>query len=154
MKHRLLAAISFLTLLLLVSSIPAAAKSSADNTASKTKCSLTFSLTEWAVAYEHATGTGTVTCDNGQTAKVAVTSRGVGLTAGKFRIDGKGKFSKVHDISDLFGTYAAAEGAAGLIKAGETAVVTKGDVTLGIAGHGEGWNVGVSLGKLELTRMK
>jgi hypothetical protein len=153
MLKRSLTACSLLALLLMVGAAPASAETAKKST-EKTKCDLTFSLSEWAAVYEHATGTGTITCENGQTANVAVTSKGVGLTAGKFKIDGKGEFSKVKDIADLFGGYAAAEGDAGLVKAGETALVTKGDVTLAIAGHGEGWNVGVSLGQFKLTPMK
>jgi len=144
---------SLLALLLMIGAGSASAETAKKST-EKTKCDLTFSLTEWAAVYEHATGTGTITCENGQTAKVAVTSKGVGLTAGKFRIDGKGEFSKVHDIADLYGGYVAAEGDAGLVKAGETSLVTKGDVSLAIAGHGEGWNVGISLGQFKLTPMK
>ena len=153
MKYkRSLTAASVLALLLMVGAVPASAET--PKSTEKTKCDLTFSLTQWAAVYEHATGTGTITCENGQTANVAVSSKGVGLTAGKYKIDGKGEFTKVHDIADLFGGYAAAEGDAGLIKAGATSVVTKGDVTLAIAGHGEGWNVGVSLGQFKLTPMK
>jgi len=144
---------SLLALLLMVGAGSASAETAKKST-KKTKCDLTFSLTEWAAVYEHATGTGTITCENGQTAKVAVTSKGVGLTAGKFRIDGKGEFSKVHDIADLYGGYVAAEGDAGLVKAGETSLVTKGDVSLAIAGNGEGWNVGISIGQFKLTPMK
>lgn len=131
---------------------PAAAKDTAKP--AKTKCDLTFSLTEWAVAYKHASGSGVITCDNGQKQDVLVTSKGVGLTAGKFKIDGKGEFSKVADIKDLLGNYAAAQGDAGIVKAGAAAVVTKGDVSLAISGHGEGWNVGVSVGNFELKPAK
>ena len=150
--HRNVTTSSLLALLLAVGALPTSAAAE-KKAAEKTKCDLTFALTEWAAVYEHASGTGTITCENGQRAKVAVTSKGVGLTAGKYRIDGKGEFSKVHDISDLFGGYAAAEGDAGLIKAGATSLVTKGDVTLAIAGHGEGWNIGVSLGQFKLTKI-
>jgi len=150
--HRNLVLGSLLALVL-ASGAPALAAGKADD-AGKTKCDLTFSLSAWAAVYEHATGTGTITCDNGQTANVTVTLKGGGLAAGKFRIDGKGEFSKVHDIADLYGGYAAAEGNAGVVKAGEAALVTKGDVTLGVAGHGEGWNVGVAIGKLTIARAK
>lgn len=140
--------------LLVAIGAPARAEEKRTDDAGKTKCDLTFSLSEWAAVYQHASGTGTITCDNGQKANVTITSKGGGLTAGKFRIDGKGEFSKVHDIADLYGGYGAAEGNAGVVKSGETAVMTKGDVTLGIAGHGEGWNVGVSFGKFTITRGK
>ncbi len=136
---------------LIASAVPANAAAKNDDPG-KTKCDLTFSLSEWAAVYQHATGSGTITCDNGQRANVAISLKGGGLAAGKFRVDGKGEFSKVKDISELYGGYAAAEGNAGVIKAGEAALVTKGSVTLGVAGHGEGWNVGVAIGKLTISR--
>jgi hypothetical protein len=116
-----------------------------------TKCDLTFSIKEWAAIYKHATGGGTITCSNGQKAHVTIVSKGGGLTAGKFRIEGHGEFSEVNDIHDLFGTYAQAEANAGAVKSSAAAVVTKGDISLALAGKGEGWNVGVSFGKFTIT---
>jgi hypothetical protein len=134
-------------------SSPAAAHGNSKTTA-ETKCHMTYSLTEWAVAFEHAKGHGQITCDDGQAADVEVLSQGVGITAGKYRVDGTGEFSKVHRVNELFGSYAAAEGQAGLRKAGQAAVVTKGKVSLALAGHGEGWTVGVSVGRLEIQPSK
>jgi hypothetical protein len=120
----------------------------------KTKCDLTFSIKEWAAIYKHAKGSGTITCSNGQRARVAITSTGGGLTAGKFRIEGHGEFSEVDDVHELFGAYAAAEANAGVVKSGAATVVTKGDITLGLSGKGEGWDVGISFGKFTITRIK
>lgn len=118
--------------------------------AAKINCKMTFALTEWAAAVEHATGAGSISCDNGQTAEVTLTSTGGGLAAGKFRIEGRGEFSGVRDIGDLFGNYLAAEGNAGVIKAGAATVLTKGEVSVALAGKGEGWDVGVSPGKFTI----
>lgn len=102
--------------------------------------------------YKRADGAGTITCDNGQTADVKITARGGGLSAGKGEIrDGKGTFSEVSGIRELFGTYAAAEASAGAVKNASAAVVTKGEVTLGLEGKGTGWEVGVSFSKFTLT---
>jgi len=120
----------------------------------KTKCDLTFSIKEWAAIYKHAKGSGTITCSNGQRAHVAITSTGGGLTAGKFRIEGRGEFSEVGDVHDLFGSYVAAEANAGVVKSGAATVVTKGDITLGLSGKGEGWDVGISFGKFTISRIK
>jgi len=122
--------------------------------AAKTKCDLTFTLSQWAAVVEHATGTGTITCDNGQSARVRLSSKGGGLTAGKYKIEGHGEFTPVASLSELYGGYAAAQANAGAVKSGETTVLTKGEVSLAIAGKGEGWNVGLSLGKFTITPRK
>ena len=120
----------------------------------KTKCDLTFGIKEWAAIYKHATGSGTITCSNGQRAHVTIVSKGGGLTAGKFRIEGHGEFTEVGDIHELFGTYAQAQANAGAVKSGEATVVTKGDISLALAGKGEGWDVGVSFGKFTITERR
>src|SRR5262249_49722453 len=97
-------------LLLVVGAAPASA-------AGKTKCDLSFSLSGWAALYEHSTGSGTITCDNGQKARVAISLKAGGLTAGKFRIDGHGEFSEVSNIRELYGNYVAADANAGAVKA-------------------------------------
>ena len=120
----------------------------------KTKCDLTFAIKEWAALYKHARGSGTITCSNGQRAHVAISSKGGGLTAGRFRIEGHGEFSEVNDIRELYGSYAQAQANAGVVKSGAAVVVTKGEVSLGLAGKGEGWDVGISLGNFVLTHIK
>jgi len=118
-----------------------------------TKCTMSFTLKEWSAFYKKADGLGTITCDNGQTADVRLTARGGGLSAGKGEIrDGKGTFSEVSDIKELFGGYVAAEASAGAVKSASASVVTKGEVTLGLEGKGTGWEVGVSFGKFIITR--
>ncbi|HXO20920.1 MAG TPA: hypothetical protein VOA87_13470 [Thermoanaerobaculia bacterium] len=150
MKTRNLAICSVLALFLALGALPARAA----DYATKTKCDLTFSLTEWAAVYKHASGTGTITCDNGKTIPVTITSKGGGLTAGKYRIEGHGEFTAVPNAYDLLGGYGALEANAGVIKSGATTVLTKGDVSLALAGKGEGWNVGISLGKLTLSERR
>lgn len=119
--------------------------------AETTKCTMTFSLEGWSLFYESASGTGTIRCDNGQTAPVTIRAKGGGLTAGKSKIDnGQGTFSEVSDISDLFGAYAAAQAHAGAGDSSEARVVTKGDVSLALSGSGKGIDVGFSFGKFEI----
>lgn len=118
-----------------------------------TKCTMKFTLKEWSVFYKRADGAGTITCDNGQTSPVRLTARGGGLTAGKGEIrDGKGTFSDVSDINELFGTYVAAEVSAGAVKNAAASVVTKGEITLGLEGKGTGWELGISFGKFIVTK--
>ena len=66
--------------------------------------------------------------------------------------DGKGEFSGVDDISEILGTYVAAEAHAGAAKSSTARVMTKGEVTLALAGKGRGWDVGVAFGKFVISR--
>jgi len=117
------------------------------------KCHLTFNLSGWSLIYKHAEGSGTVTCDNGQRANVAIAVVGGGLTAGKYHIDnGKGEISTVHGIDDVFGDYAQAGAEAGVVKSSQAQVLTKGTTSLALTGTGEGINLGVSAGKFTISR--
>ena len=116
-------------------------------------CKLNYTLTGWSLIYKHTTGTGTVRCENGQVMRVSVSAKAVGLTAGKWHIDnGKGKFSDVHAISDVLGRYAQASANAGVVKSGEAQVLSKGPVSLALAGGGEGVNIGVDIGAFTIKR--
>ncbi len=116
-------------------------------------CKLAFSLTGWSAIYEHANGHGMVTCANGQSMAVDITVRGGGLTAGKWRInDGKGKFTDVYHVNDVLGSYAQASANAGVVKSATAQVLTKGTVSLALAGHGQGVNLGVSGAKFTISR--
>lgn len=123
--------------------------------AAMVKCALTFELHEWAAVYESATGTGKITCDNGQSAPVAIRSKGGGLSAGKFTIkDGRGSFSDVANIDELFGRYAAADSSAGARKAADAWVMTKDKVSLGISGTGKGWDLGFTVDEFTISKAK
>jgi hypothetical protein len=114
-------------------------------------CHMTFTLKGWSAVLKHATGEGWVTCANGQRAEVVIHANGAGLTAGKYEInDGKGRFTDVKTISDVFGTYVAASGNAGLVKSGEAMALTKGNVSLALAGHGNGFDLGVAIEKFTI----
>jgi hypothetical protein len=117
------------------------------------KCHLKFNLAGWSLIYKHATGSGTVRCDNGQTARVKIVVVGGGLTAGKYHIDnGTGEISDVHGIADVFGDYAQAGAEAGVVKSSQAQVLTKGTTSLALAGTGEGINLGISAGKFTISR--
>lgn len=116
-------------------------------------CEMTFTMSGWSAFYKTASGSGTIRCNNGQSLKVKISTKGGGITFGKQRIDdGHGKFSEVHDIDDLLGTYATGGAHAGAVKSSGAAVVTKGDVSLALAGTGEGINIGVDFGKFVISR--
>lgn len=121
--------------------------------ASDIDCTMDYSITGWSIIYKHSTGSGTVHCNNGQTMRVKIKAKGVGLTAGKWRIDdGDGRFSDVTDISEILGKYVHSEAHAGVVKSVSTQVLTKGNVSLALAGHGEGVDLGVDIGQLKISR--
>jgi hypothetical protein len=145
MKRRMVLGLSAL-LLSLIAVAPAGA-------AKTTVCQMDYTLKGWSAFYKTSRGSGTITCDNGQTATAKISAKGGGLTAGKSEIrDGHGKFSEVADIKELFGSYASATAAAGAVKSSEAQALTKGDVSLALAGNGTGMELGVSFGKFTITR--
>ncbi len=115
-------------------------------------CKLTFDLAGWSVFYKTASGEGVVRCDNGSSLPVRISAKGGGLTFGKSRIEnGTGEFSGVRDIHDVLGTYATAEAHAGASQSAKAQAMTKGDVSLALAGKGQGWDLGVAFGKFTLA---
>jgi hypothetical protein len=118
-----------------------------------TKCEMKYTLSGWSAFYKVAHGSGTITCDNGQSAKVSLDAKGGGLTAGKYKIrDGIGKFSEVGNISEVFGTYAAGSADAGAVKSASAGAMTKGEVSLALSGTGTGFQLGISFGKFTITK--
>ncbi len=116
-------------------------------------CTMRFNLTSWSAIYKHAEGSGVVTCENGQSMKVNISAKGGGLTVGKSHIeDGKGEFTDVHAMSDILGTYAQGEATAAAGKSATAQVLTKGTVSLALAGTGEGVNLGISFGGFTISK--
>jgi len=111
-------------------------------------CKMRYSLKGWSLFYQTAKGSGIVTCSNGQRLHVVLETKGGGLTIGRSEIhDGKGRFSGVHTIRDVLGSYASANAHAGAAESSSAQVLTKGNVSLALAGVGQGWNLGVAFGK-------
>lgn len=116
-------------------------------------CKMTFNLAGWSIFYKTASGTGTVSCDNGQSMQVKIRAKGGGITVGKSRIEhGTGEFSGVYTIDDVLGTYASSEAHAGASRSTKAMAMSKGDVSLALAGKGEGWDLGVAFGKFVIER--
>jgi hypothetical protein len=125
----------------------------ADKTSKAATCRMVYNLKGWSVFYKTAEGSGRVTCSNGQRANVKISVTGGGLSFGKMEIlNGKGTFSEVLDISEIFGAYVAAEAHAGAVKSAQASVYTKGEISLAMTGSGRGVNIGVDLGKLEISK--
>lgn len=145
-RHSAVSAVTVLAAALMCSSFASAAGKDID-------CKLDYTLDGWAAVYGQATGSGTVSCSNGKSMPIKISAKTIGLSAGKWQIDkGKGRFTDVHKINDVLGTYAKAEANAGLVKSGSAQVLTKGNVSLALAGKGEGINLGVDVGGFEIKR--
>jgi hypothetical protein len=124
---------------------------SAPLAAADTDCKLRFSMSGWSAFYKRSSGSGTISCDNGQTMRVRIEARGGGLTVGKSTIEnGVGEFSGVRDIRQLLGAYASAEAHAGAVRSAKGQVVTKGEVSLALSGTGKGWDIGVAFGSFHI----
>jgi hypothetical protein len=116
-------------------------------------CKLSFTMSGWSAFYKRADGTGTVTCNNGQSMAVKLAARGGGLTAGKSTVrNGVGEFSGVQSINDVLGSYASAEAHAGAVKSAQGQVVTKGEISLALSGTGDGWDLGIAFGKFTIKK--
>jgi hypothetical protein len=118
--------------------------------AEMTTCKMTFILSGWSAFYKTYKGSGTVTCTNGQSARVRIVSKGGGLTFGKSEIEGRGTFSAARDISEIFGSYVATGAHAGATKSVEVWSMTKGEVSLALSGKGRGVDVGFSFGSFTI----
>lgn len=116
-------------------------------------CKLRYDLSGWSAFYKTGSGKGTVSCSNGQRMAVRIRTKGGGLTFGKTRIvGGTGEFSGVRSIDEVLGTYVSAEAHAGAVRSARAHVMTKGEVTLALAGKGEGWDLGVAFGNFIIER--
>jgi hypothetical protein len=120
MRRHIAFGLAGMAFLLVAAAPPAAA---AEKT---TVCTMDFTLKGWSAGYKTAKGEGTISCDNGQTAEVRLHAVGGGLTAGKSAVrDGRGKFTPVADVRELFGDYASAGAAAGAGPSSEVQALTK-----------------------------
>jgi len=119
--------------------------------AGMTSCRLKFDLEGWSIIYKYAKGSGRITCSNGQAADVRIVTHGGGATLGTHKvIGGRGKFSSVADIKDLYGGYAEADVHAGAGGAATARVMMKSNVNLTLAATGQGINLGVAFGSFRI----
>ena len=121
--------------------------------AANVKCTMSFQMKGWSAFYKTASGTGTITCDNGQSMKVKLSAKGGGLTVGKSSIEeGHGEFSAVTGVAETLGSYASAEAHAGAVQSAGAQVMTKGEVSLALSGKGRGFDLGVAFGRLTISK--
>jgi hypothetical protein len=123
----------------------------AQDTRAELGCKLSFSLSGWSAIYSQAEGKGVVTCKDGSKLPVLISVKGGGLTAGRTQVDhGTGEFTHVRTINDVLGHYAQGEAHAGVLKSGTAQLLTKGTVSLALAGSGRGIDLGVDVGEFTL----
>lgn len=143
MKNHLIA-------LLLLASLTSA--STVAHASDELSCKLRFDLSSWSLIYKHVSGKGMVTCNNGQSMRVKLEARGGGLSVGSSRVyDGNGEFTALHSINEVPGTYADVN-AHSVFKSGDAQVLTKGVVSLAIAGVGHGLEMGITVGELTISK--
>ena len=120
--------------------------------AGTTTCKMTYNLSGWSAFYKTASGSGTVTCSNGESLSVRIRTKGGGVTFGKYRItNGFGQFANVDHIHDVLGDYATAEAHAGAAeKSASAQAMTNGKVSLALSGKGKGWDLGVAFSRFTI----
>jgi predicted Zn-dependent protease len=118
-----------------------------------TDCRMKYDLKGWSVFYKTAKGSGVITCENGQSMKVKLVAKGGGISFGKSEIvGGTGRFTEVRSIEELLGSYVQSEAHAGAGKSADAQALTKGEVSLSLAGTGRGVDVGFAFGKFTIQR--
>ncbi|TWI14349.1 hypothetical protein IP93_00346 [Lysobacter ruishenii] len=116
-------------------------------------CTLRYTLSGWSALYSTANGTGTVTCDGGDSLTVKIRMRGGGLSFGRLRtIEGRGRFTGVYRIRDVLGSYVAVDAHAGAHRAGSAHAMTNGPVRLRMKGKGRGWDLGFAVSRVTLSQ--
>jgi hypothetical protein len=130
--------------LFVVSVMPVAAQT-------MTSCTMTYKLSGWSFVYKQYDGVGHISCNNGQRAQVGLSSKSIGFTIGKSEIEGTGVFSDVRNLNEIYGSYVALEGHAGVTKSIDAQVLTSGEISLALSGNGRGVDIGVTLGALTIS---
>lgn len=131
----------------------AASANSASAAERDLSCQLSFTTTEWSIVFASAAGTGAVTCMNGESMPVIISAKGVGLTAGKWKIEqGRGKFTHVAAIDNVLGSYYGVSANVGVAKSGSAQALTKGKVSLALTGKGEGFDIGIAVSSFTISK--
>lgn len=116
-----------------------------------TSCTMTFTMSGFSLVYKQYSGTGNVSCRNGQRAQVALASKSLGFTIGKSEIEGTGVFTSVKNINEIYGDYMALDAHAGLTASVDGQVLTCGEISLVLSGKGRGIDIGVAIGALTIS---
>lgn len=119
------------------------------------QCKMTFNLKGWSAFYKTSKGDGTITCSNGQKARVRIKATGGGITFGKSEIvGGTGRFTGARNLEEVLGAYVQSEAHAGAGKSADAQAMTKGEISLVLAGKGRGVDIGFAFGKFTIERAR
>lgn len=135
-----------------------------DDAESGASCHMDFNLRGWSAIYRNAIGTvsvgdrirertrrsrkttsgsGTVTCTNGQIMNINVTARGGAESVGQYQLrDGYGTFTNVTGIGQVLGSYRRTPTHAVAMAGRSASAMAKGNIGLVISGDGGGWDIG------------
>ena len=116
-------------------------------------CEMKFNLEGISGFYDTARGEGIIKCNNGQTARLNIRAIGGGIMFGMSEVvDGTGRFSDARTIDELFGSYLQAEVFAGTGKSAAGQVLTKGRISLTLAGTGHAVDFGFTFERFSIER--
>ncbi len=123
------------------------------STVSAEDCSLSYTIKGWAAFYKTYTGTGTISCPSGKSAKVNLSLKGGGFTFGAYNVtEGKGVIRGIEKIEDVYMTSFMMDGDAGFGKSIEGRWAPKGARMMTFTGKGTGYNLGWALGSVSITQ--
>ncbi len=131
---------------------PFAAAATSEGAGRLVECKMRFDLSGWSAFYRTETGHGTITCNNGEAAQVRIRTTGGGITFGKSEFSGIGTFTGARSLAEVLGSYAQAEVHAGVVKSADAQALTKGEVSLVLAGTGRGIDLGIDFGEFTISR--
>ena len=115
--------------------------------AETTQCRLTYNLKGWSFLYKTSSGTGRISCSNGQAADVSIVAHGGGVTFGTHEVvDGKGVFSSVSSIDRLYGNYADWDAHASAGRGVDARFLVSNNANLSLSGFGHGITLGFAFG--------
>ena len=117
-----------------------------------TSCKLEYQAHGWSIFYKNITGTGKVSCENGQSADVTIRFHGGGFTFGVSDISGYARVSSVLGPDEVMGTYGTMEGHAGVVKSVEGRLMTRGSVWISQGGKGRGFDFGFAFGAYSIRK--
>jgi hypothetical protein len=115
-------------------------------------CRLEYRAHAWSIFYKNVTGSGSVACSDGSSARVRLKLHGGGFTIGVSDLEGSAHFSQVRELDEVLGAYGSLEGHAGFARSVEGRVMTRGMVWGSQAGKGRGFDLGFAFGGLSIRR--
>lgn len=117
-----------------------------------TSCQMHYHLSGFSLVFRYYTGTGEITCRNGQRANAALTSTSIGFSIGKSEFEGVAHFSEVKGIDEIWGNYMSLESHAGFLKSFDAQLLTRGEISMALDGQGRGVDIGATIGNLNIIR--